>query len=189
MSKSLIRITVLYQPDWPKGEGASSAKILHRKFSTGDSGEMLPSLFFSLPLDRQSPLIDLYQKFAEYDSHMANMSSSENLANALQERLRIAHSFLPNRRDTTRTRVGARDQQRQITDLEFNKAWTNVEKWIQTNGHQVVEFTQRHLYCFSGKWHNCETSVLSDLYHVAASSLPEFFAIVETYGFFTSVIR
>ena len=141
MSKSLVRITVLYQPDKPKGEGASSAKILHRKFSTG---EMLPSLFFSLPLDRQSPLVDIYQEFAEYDSHMANMSSSENLANALQERLRIDHSFLPNRRDTTRTRVGARDQQHQITDLEFNKAWTNAEKWIQTNGHQVVEFTQRH---------------------------------------------
>jgi hypothetical protein len=72
------------------------------------------------------------------------MSGSENLANALQDRLRITHSFLPKRRDTTRTRVGTRDQQRQITDLEFNKAWTNAEKWIQTNGHQVVEFTQRH---------------------------------------------
>ena len=50
---------------------------------------MLPSLFFSLPLDRQSPLVDLYQKFAEYDSHMANMSGSGILANALQERLRM----------------------------------------------------------------------------------------------------
>jgi hypothetical protein len=100
---------------------------------------MLPSLFFSLPLDRQSPLVDLYQEFAEYDSHMANMSSSENLANALQERLRIDHSFLPNRRDTTRTRVGARDQQHQITDLEFNKAWTNAgemdtNQWPSSGG-------------------------------------------------------